>query len=76
MPSEARPGGLIACETIAAIVVHLRRVPEGGPNYTGTRIKPLCHAYTDDVPGWDTRLPLSAVTCRGCRERAKEVGRG
>lgn len=59
-------GDYITCETVAAVVVHIRRVPESGPNYNGTTIEPLCQPG-ETYNGWDTQAPLETATCRTCK---------
>lgn len=68
---------LVTCETVAAIVLHVRRVTDvpvrlGG--HTAPRPLALCGSPVD----WDTQIPVASVTapsdatravrpCRGCR---------
>lgn len=59
---------LVTCETVAAIVLHVRRVtdtPVRLSGHSGMRPLALCGSAID----WDTEIPVSAenATCRGCR---------
>lgn len=67
MASEPNPGDLITCETFAAIVVHIRRVGLSGPHYGGGTAEHMGQTLCGVVPSWDTRIPVTAATCRGCR---------
>jgi len=59
---------LVVCETVAAIVTHLRELQPGEePCYSGRRradAKTLCGMTV----GWDTRIPVGEETCRRCIE--------
>lgn len=57
-------GQFVTCETMAANIVHIRRADRLGPNYHGHSPRPttLCNAPA----AWDTRIPLTAATCRVC----------
>jgi hypothetical protein len=60
---------LVACETVAAIVVHLRLAGDREVSLSGhttPRPKTLCDAEA----AWDTRLPITASTCSICRYKA------
>lgn len=63
MPTGTR-SKLVVCETVAAIVLHLREVGDGEINYNGrdAYAETLCGA---DV-GWDTKDELAASNCRDC----------
>lgn len=55
----------VTCESVAAIVVHIREIVERGINIHGharPRPKALCGAEV----AWDTRIPLAGATCRKC----------
>jgi hypothetical protein len=58
---------LVTCETIAAIVIHVRRIGDRPIRLSGHSDKPttLCGRLAD----WDTLIPVSpaAVSCRRCR---------
>lgn len=56
---------LVVCETLAAIVLHLRLVGDGEINYNGrdAYAETLCGS---DV-GWDTKDDPTEVTCRECQ---------
>lgn len=63
---------VLTCETIAAIVVHARHEGDRPVRYGGhARPKPvsLCGRKID----WDTRRPLSSVSCRHCLEALTKV---
>lgn len=57
------PGSLITCETMAAIVVHIRNLTETGPHYGGGADT---HALCGAPVKWDMKIPVSAATCKGC----------
>jgi hypothetical protein len=65
-PAALKPGDVVVCETVAAIVPHARIVDERGIRLGGWHNGPtaLCGA----VLGWDTYLPVGAVRCRSCLE--------
>lgn len=55
---------VFTCESVAAIVVHLREPgPKGFCSGGGADTPALCGAKV----AWDTRIPFEAVTCRRCR---------
>jgi len=58
--------GHIICESIAAIVTHVRRIAGTEPSYSGHAIRPL--ALCGASIAWDTKLPLSTASCRTCRD--------
>jgi len=62
----------ITCETTAAVVIHIRRLPESGPNYHGAEVETLCGAKRT---GWDTRVPIAAATCRVCIHEHDKITR-
>ncbi len=58
---------VISCESVAAIVVHIRIVGSVEPNYSGHspyRPPTLCGAEA----AWDTKSSVKYATCRSCRE--------
>ncbi len=58
------PSRIVVCETVAAIVLHLREVGEGKVNYSGRDAYALTLCC---VPvGWDTKHEVSEATCRTC----------
>jgi hypothetical protein len=63
---------MVTCETVAAIVVHVRRLGPGIPpiRLSGHSTRPfaLCGSPID----WDTQIPATepCVTCRSCRKVA------
>ena len=62
----------VTCESVAAIIVHLRDaafVPIRLSGHSFPRPRALCDAEI----AWDTRLPVSAASCRTCIE-IKERG--
>lgn len=61
---------LIACETTAAFVMHIR-VLDGEPNYSGhSPHKPtLCGM----LAAWDVRSPVTEAHCRACLAIAPKV---
>lgn len=65
---------LVICETVAAIVLHVRRVTPTSPIRLGghsTKPLALCGSRVD----WDTECPVSLinVTCRDCRAALAEA---
>lgn len=58
-------GQLVACETVAAVVLHVRRIVDRGVRLSG-HVAPRPLALCGTPIAWDTRLPVSAVTCRRC----------
>jgi hypothetical protein len=68
---ERKPGDLVTCETVAAIVVHVRRLGPGSPpirlsGHTSPRPFAMCGSPID----WDTQIPATEahVSCRSCRK--------
>lgn len=58
--------GLSTCETLAAIVVHVRQLGPKGLCYSGgADTKTLCGAEAS----WDSRIPIEGVTCRTCMKQ-------
>ena len=55
---------LSVCESVAAIVLHLREVVDGDVNYSGSipERMTLCGMGV----GWDTKDDLVHATCRDC----------
>ena len=61
-------GDLIACETVAAITVHLRRLSAAGSKYGGGADTPaLCGAK----PSWDLKSDVETARCQRCRKAAR-----
>lgn len=59
---------LVTCETVAAVVLHARRVADIPVRLSGhSPLRPL--ALCGRPVDWDTEIPVSvrAVTCRNCR---------
>lgn len=61
---------LITCETIAAILVHVRRLGPSGPHYHGGADTPTLCGF---APAWDCKFVVipENVTCRVCNEKMK-----
>lgn len=60
------PQRFTTCETIAAIVVHIRELRDGeDPFYSGIR-EPSRGTLCGEKHAWDNRIPLSRATCRTC----------
>jgi hypothetical protein len=59
-------GGLVTCETVAAVVVHVRRIVDREV-HLGGHIAPRPLALCGMPADWDTMLPVSAASCRRCR---------
>jgi hypothetical protein len=72
------PAEFVTCETVAAIVLHVRRVTAAAPiplgGHTAPRPRALCGAPVD----WDTQIPVASIAaepddnravrpCRTCR---------
>lgn len=56
---------LVVCESVVAIVTHVRSVDPKTPiNLSGHSPRPL--ALCGAQVAWDTRLPLAAATCKKC----------
>ena len=63
------PATLISCESVAAVVLHLRVLAEAPVSYSGhpwNEVKALCTS----VVAWDMKIPVSYATCRVCRDAA------
>lgn len=64
---------MVTCETVAAIVVHVRRL---GPGIAPVRLSghssPRPFALCGSPVDWDTQNPVNdrTVTCRSCRKAA------
>lgn len=59
-------GELVTCETVAAIVVHARRIVESEvrlSGHTAPRPLALCGSPVD----WDTMIPVAGTSCRWCK---------
>lgn len=72
---EPGVGELVTCETIAAIVLHVRRITDRGVKLGGhvdPKPQALCGRYVD----WDTQRPVIAecITCRNCKAEFAKVG--
>ncbi len=55
----------VTCETVAAIVVHIRRASDAPVRlngHTSPRPTSLCGMEV----AWDTQIPVSSATCRKC----------
>lgn len=57
---------LVVCESVAAIVPHLRRVTEAVPIKLSGHASPRPLSLCGNEIAWDTRLPLSAARCSKC----------
>lgn len=57
----------VACETVACIVHHVRRIGDTPVNPNGHWPKPLAMCGTP--VNWDTKVPPTekCISCRGCR---------
>lgn len=53
------------CETIAAVVLHIRRVGDR-PVHLGGHVTPKPFALCGSPVGWDCQSPISAATCVRC----------
>jgi hypothetical protein len=62
---EPKIGGLVACETVAAVVLHVRRIADRGVKLGG-HVAPRPLALCGSPVDWDTQRPVSAVHCRSC----------
>jgi len=62
---EPKYGGLVTCETVAAIVLHARRITNRGVRLSG-HVEPRPLALCGSPVDWDTQRPVSAVHCRSC----------
>ena len=63
---------LVACESVAAIVVHLRDDALAPVRLSGHPF-PRPRALCDAEVAWDTQLPTNSATCRKCVEKARVV---
>lgn len=74
------PGDLIVCESTSAVVLHVRRLSEAGPMYSGGIDTPFLCAMPR-LNGWDTHVPLDAIrageagVCRRCCEALERYTR-
>ena len=58
---------LIACETVAAITIHLRPLGDAGPKYGGgADTLALCGAKVS----WDLQCDTEQARCQTCRKAA------
>jgi hypothetical protein len=55
---------LSVCESVAAIVLHLREVVDGDVNYSGSIPDRMTLCGTK--VGWDTKDQLAHANCRDC----------
>jgi hypothetical protein len=61
----------IVCETVAAIVTHIRQLTPNHPaNYSGHK-PPRPLALCGSAIAWDMKLPLDTATCSMCLRVAK-----
>ena len=62
----------VTCETVAAIVLHIRIVGPEGVRRAGfsERPKSLCGAKVS----WDTGIMPGLATCRDCIEEYRKIG--
>lgn len=58
----------VVCESVAAIVTHLREVTKEHPISLSGHSFPRPRSLCDREMAWDTRLPISSARCRDCRE--------
>lgn len=64
---------LYACETTAAITIHVRDVTEIPPNFGGHAKRPL--SLCGMPIAWDLRSPLRNVRCIDCQRKMLELER-
>lgn len=63
---EPTIGELVTCETVAAIVLHVRRIADRGVRLSG-HVSPRPLALCGEPVYWDTQRPVAAVSCRRCK---------
>jgi hypothetical protein len=63
---EPKVGDLVTCETVAAIVLHVRRVVDRGFRPSG-HVTPRPLALCGSPVDWDTKQPVESTSCHSCR---------
>lgn len=63
---------LVVCESVAAIVFHLRTYEDPSELKFGGHAPPRPLSLCEREIAWDTKIPVryTAVTCKTCRERS------
>ena len=64
---------LVTCESVAAIIVHLRDEAVAPIRLSGHSF-PRPRALCDAEIAWDTKLPVDAASCGTCIEIARSTG--
>lgn len=66
--SNTEDAEFVVCETLTAMVQHLRQVTATSPVNLGGHTSPkpvtLCGMQAD----WDTRIPVGCETCHTCKQ--------
>lgn len=66
---------MVVCETVSAIVFHLREYDDPDELRYGGHQYPRPRTLCDNEAAWDTKIPVAYhnVTCKACRDKARLI---
>lgn len=68
MPKATPKPKYVTCESVAAIVLHVREVGTTPISYSGFAQRP--RALCETKVAWDTKISVELASCRTCRALA------